>query len=136
MTHSHTEPAHATLLFTQPRSPRGCSSDPAAPRGWRRGGPDSSEIRGHQRRKTQAGSWGLATNFIQLQIAPSPRGCSSGGGCSWTHTAHLFLAAHVVYGSWSMAQGPSKKLGQAEGLGPGTSWVRPRSAVVGVQVGE
>lgn len=29
--------------------------------------------------KTQASTWGLATKFILLQIAPNPWGCFSGG---------------------------------------------------------
>lgn len=54
-------------------------------------------------RETPAGTWGLATNFIQLQIAPSPWGCSSGDG------EHPLLAPHVVRGSRNMGQAPPKK---------------------------
>lgn len=134
MTHSHTKPAHATLLFTQPRSPTGVTQQPPAAGEGAALTVQRPEVTSAEDSSRQLGS---GYKFYSVTNSTEPQGLLQWRGiCSWTHTAHLFLAAHVVYGSWNTAQGPSKKLGQDEGLGPGTSRVRPRSAVVGVQVGE
>lgn len=104
VTHGHTELAHSTLLFARHRRagicPRSRRSDPATlgVLGLGRGHPlRPTSQRSVTPRQTQAGTGGLATNFIQLQIAPSPWGRSRGGEPpSRTHCPLPLAAVCVV----------------------------------------
>lgn len=118
VTHSHTEPAHSTL-FAQLRSPTEGTRRPLGALTLERGHPYSPEVGGYShpnRRKQAVGVW--------LQILFSTNSTETLGLLPWRGSPlpdpHCPpLAAHVVCGSWNMAQDPSWMPGQARGVDPG-----------------
>ena len=109
LTPPHCSPAQKDRAL--PQGPRGSPDSPWDP-GTREGASPTiqrSEVPNPERLQQALGV--LATNFIQLQIAPSPQGCSRGRGSPVPSPQCPHLATHVVCGSWNMAQGPSQKMG-------------------------
>lgn len=138
MTHCHTESAHSEESSPTSDHPNRRQGPPPVPRAQNHGPvPIAQPVEvTNTQRKTQADTWGLATNFI-VTNSTEPAGLPQ---CRETppRPPSLPWAIHVVSGTRTQPRAISWKLGWA---GPrvsasGTSWVGPGPAAADVWIGE